>query len=362
MLETMRFWLERGVDGFRLDTVNYYFHDDQRLRDNPPPSARTAAPGQPLRHAGARLFEEPARESGLSGTHLRALTDAYDARTLVGEWATASARSRSWAPTRRAANAAAHGLFLRHAEPFFAPAYFRQKIAAVLRGRARWLAVLVVLQPRREPARPRWEKYGESPEALAKLSIALLAGFEGTIGIYQGEELGQTETDLHYDELTDPVGLRFWPENKGRDGCRTPMAWDGGGANAGFSDGTPWLPVKPPQAARNVAAQEDDPDSVLHHYRAVLAFRRSRPSFWRGKTRVSRCRASRFWPFTVRLEKTALTCVYNLSPGEVTLTVTGRRGSRRALPARPARTARHSRSGRTAMPSCSPPIRAPPSR
>jgi alpha-glucosidase len=101
-----------------------------------------------------------------------------------------------------------------------------------------------------------------------------LLSFEGAKCLYQGEELGQTETELSYDEIVDPPGLKFWPEYKGRDGCRTPMVWEADAPNAGFSSGTPWLPVKPPQAARAADRQETVPGSILHHYRAVLKFYR----------------------------------------------------------------------------------------
>ncbi len=127
----------------------------------------------------------------------------------------------------------------------------------------------------------RWARPGEEA-ALARLAIAILASLPGTICLYQGEELGQTETELTYEELTDPPGLRFWPDNKGRDGCRTPMVWDAAAPNAGFSTGRPWLPVKPPQAARAVEGQARDEASVLAAYRRTLAFRQARPEMRSG--------------------------------------------------------------------------------
>ena len=92
--------------------------------------------------------------------------------------------------------------------------------------------------------------------ALARQAAALLLSLKGSVCLYQGEELGLPETDILFEELTDPPGIRFWPEYKGRDGCRTPMPWDEGEAPNGFTTGKPWLPVKPPQSALNVAAPE----------------------------------------------------------------------------------------------------------
>ncbi len=103
----------------------------------------------------------------------------------------------------------------------------------------------------------RWEKHG-AQDAIARLAAAMLLSFEGSICLYQGEELGQTETDIEFHELTDPPGITFWPDYKGRDGCRTPMVWDDS-ETGGFTTGVPWLPVKLPQRARNVAAQEGLP-------------------------------------------------------------------------------------------------------
>ena len=96
--------------------------------------------------------------------------------------------------------------------------------------------------------------------------------------------MGQTETTLVYEELTDPPALRFWPEVKGRDGCRTPMVWDQGEPHAGFSDAAPWLPVKDDQAVRAVAHQQNSNDSVLAAYRGTIAFRKASDALRFGKT------------------------------------------------------------------------------
>ena len=102
----------------------------------------------------------------------------------------------------------------------------------------------------------------------------MLIALKGSICIYQGEELGLPQADILFEELTDPPGIRFWPEYKGRDGERTPMPWDEGEAPNGFTTGKPWLPVKPEHSALNVASQNADPDSVLNFYRLALAFRK----------------------------------------------------------------------------------------
>lgn len=160
----------------------------------------------------------------------------------------------------------------------------------------------------------RWEAFG-APDALAKQAIAMLAGFQGSLCLYQGEELGQTETDILYSELTDPPGFKFWPDYKGRDGCRTPMVWDGS-AQAGFTTGSPWLPIKPPQKAHNVAGQ--GAGSVLATYGDVLAFRKATPALRDGKTTFLNLPE----PVLGFLREDVL-CVYNLSPTPVSLVLQG---------------------------------------
>ncbi|TIP69405.1 MAG: alpha-glucosidase, partial [Mesorhizobium sp.] len=96
----------------------------------------------------------------------------------------------------------------------------------------------------------------------------------GSICLYQGEELGLEEAELAFEDLRDPYGIRFWPGFKGRDGCRTPMVWEKGAENAGFSTGKPWLPIPESHRARAVDVQNGEAKSVLASYRAMLALRR----------------------------------------------------------------------------------------
>ena len=110
--------------------------------------------------------------------------------------------------------------------PQFTAAHFRGKIEAFFHGRAGWLAAWAFSNHDVVRHVTRWAKHGDS-DAVARQAAAMLLSFEGTICLYQGEELGQTETELEFHELTDPQGITFWPEHKGRDSCRTPMVWDG---------------------------------------------------------------------------------------------------------------------------------------
>jgi alpha-glucosidase len=110
----------------------------------------------------------------------------------------------------------------------------------------------------------------------------LLLSFEGSICLYQGEELGQTQTELSLDEVIDPQGRAFWPEDKGRDGCRSPMVWEFAHPQGGFTEGTPWLPIKPPQ--REHAFDHPAAQRVRETYKAMLRLRREEPALRTART------------------------------------------------------------------------------
>jgi alpha-glucosidase len=169
----------------------------------------------------------------------------------------------------------------------------------------------------------RWAKYGPDPEAVARQSLALLLSLKGSVCLYQGEELGLPQSELEFHELTDPAGIRFWPDVKGRDGCRTPIPWTDGPAPNGFTTGTPWLPIKPPQGERNVEAEEQFPDSVLAFYRQALAFRRANTVLIDGDIEFLDASGD-ILAFTRSGSKgSGMFCVFNLSPDSGELQLSG---------------------------------------
>ena len=152
-----------------------------------------------------------------------------------------------------------------------------------------------------------------SPTSTAYLKVisALLMSLRGSVCIYQGEELGLDEAELRFEDLQDPYGIRFWPEFKGRDGCRTPMVWEKAAPNAGFSDGKPWLPVPADHLRKAVDAQAGDPGSMLEHYRRFLAFRRSHPAFAKGDIEFLAADGETL-AFTRREGNEQIVCAFNL--------------------------------------------------
>jgi alpha-glucosidase len=128
----------------------------------------------------------------------------------------------------------------------------------------------------------RWSA-GEFTPALSKLVLALQLSLKGTPCLYQGDELALPEADVPYELLQDPYGITFWPEFKGRDGCRTPMPWTASDANAGFTTGKPWLPVPAEHLALAEDLQDRDPQSMLNFQRKIIHWRRTMPQITRGE-------------------------------------------------------------------------------
>jgi alpha-glucosidase len=125
-----------------------------------------------------------------------------------------------------------------------------------------------------------------------------------------------------FEELTDPPGIRFWPEYKGRDGCRTPIPWEEGEPPNGFTTGKPWLPVKSAHAALNVAAEQVDPESMLAFYRRLIAWRKGRDCLVEGGIGFLKT-AEPVLAYRRTGEGASMLCAFNLSPEALTLAVAG---------------------------------------
>ena len=283
LLDAVRFWLERGVDGFRLDTVNYYFHD-RWLRNNPPmdeAAAGTITATNPYLYQ-AHLFDKTQRENLDFLKRVRALLDEYEARASVGEIGD-EGRSLQTLAAYTAAGDKLHMCYTFDLlGPQFSAAHVRDCVAAFEKNVADGWVCWAFSNHDVVRHVSRWVRPGEDVDAVAKFAITLLASLRGSICLYQGEELGLTEAEIAFDDLRDPYGIRFWPGFKGRDGCRTPIPWEAEKPNAGFSTGRPWLPIAEEHRKRAADVQASERNSVLSHYRAVLALRRRHPSLARG--------------------------------------------------------------------------------
>lgn len=317
LLSTMRFWLDRGVDGFRLDTVNYYFHD-ALLRSNPPAPGNDPEPAVNPYEMQLHLYSKTRPENLDFLERLRALTDSYPDRTMVGEVGESHRAVQVMADYTRGNTRLHMAYSFELLGPQFTAAHFRSRIEGFFAGAPDGWPAWAFSNHDVIRHATRWSDHG-APDDVACLAAAMLLSFEGSICLYQGEELGQTETDILFHELTDPPGITFWPDYKGRDGCRTPMVWDDS-LTGGFTTGTPWLPVKPPQRARNVAAQMGVAGSVLETYRALLSHRARSTALRAGRT-VFHELPEPLLAFTRGSGADAVTCVFNLRAERLDLAV-----------------------------------------
>jgi alpha-glucosidase len=284
MFATVKFWLDRGVDGFRLDAVNTLFEDPE-LRDNP-----TLVESR-LKLTGA-ITQEFTYTRGLAEVHavLRRL------RTEVTAWsAEAVLISEAYVDTLPEL-VRFYGAGDEVHLPFnFFLAQVPRRDAGVFRRvvgdiedecRGHW-PTIVLNNHDIDRACDRYAD-GASPDKVALLLATLLLTLKGTPVMYYGEEIAmRTEPPVTLDEVLDPVGRRFWPWYKGRDGVRRPMAWEpSSGAQFGFSVGRPWLAPPSEAGVRNVQVQLASPASVLNYYRELLALRRSTPALLTGAYRA----------------------------------------------------------------------------
>lgn len=283
LLDVAKFWLDMGVDGFRLDTINFYFHDAQ-LRDNPalPPEHRNAtiAPSvNPYNHQDHQ-FDKNQPENLVFLEKLRALMDQYEGRAAVGEVGDAQYGLDIVAQYTSGDNR----MHMCYAFDFLSPEAL---------GAKRTAKVLSDFQTKAPDGWPCWAfsnhdvvrhatrlTSGGGEDEL-KQQAALLLSLRGSACIYQGEELGLPEADIPFEKLQDPYGIEFWPEFKGRDGCRSPMAWSAD-KNAGFSENDPWLPVDERHLDLSVDQQEKSNDGLLHFYRQFLKVRKSSSALTAG--------------------------------------------------------------------------------
>jgi alpha-glucosidase len=286
LLDTVRFWLERGVDGFRLDTVNYYVHD-RWLRDNPPLAASVAGTNGSTSTYGFQehLFDKTRPENLDFLKRFRALLDEYPDRAAVGEVGDEDRSLQTLAAYVSGGDKLQMCYTFDLLSPQFSAAHVRGCVEAFEKTAPDGWVCWAFSNHDVVRHVSRWTWPGGDPVAVAKFSIALLSCLRGSICLYQGEELGLEEAELAYEDLRDPVGIRFWPGVKGRDGCRTPMVWEAEAENAGFSTGKPWLPVPQAHRARAVDAESGEDHSVLSAYRSVLAMRRRHPALTTGSIR-----------------------------------------------------------------------------
>jgi alpha-glucosidase len=271
MFDVLRFWLDLGVDGFRLDAIWNLIKDDE-YRDNPPnPSFRA---GDWPYKARRPVYSSDRPEIHEILRRMRRVVDEYEERVLLGE---------IYLPMDRVVTY--YGV---HGPEIQLPSNFQ---LILLYWNARKLTETIEAYETLLPPNgwPNWVLGNHDQprvatrlgEKQARVAAMLLLTLRGTPIIYYGEEIGMTSVPIPPEQVMDP-----WEKNTpglglGRDPVRTPMQWDGG-ENAGFTAATPWLPVAGDFPAQNVEVQRRDQTSILQLYRSLIALRRSAPALTGG--------------------------------------------------------------------------------
>jgi alpha-glucosidase len=299
-LKVLDLWLERGVDGYRLDVANAFLHDTQ-LTDNPAIPADLRGPAE---WAAAANMQRHLHDSNLEENRtvldvIRRRVERFDDRFVFGEFSEEFDRA---------------GAYLAPDKGFHAGYNFAFLLATDAAGIRAHLEVLAQFPD-------HWPCIAFSNHDVIRTAsrfgvwavpvmLALLCALRGTMLLYQGEELGLPEVELRRDQLKDPVGDLYYPLFKGRDGCRTPMPWDAAKANFGFSSGTPWLPLGPQHRALAVSEQEKDPASALNVFRAMMHQRAATDSLRTGDLTLMDAPL----PVIAFRRGEDVLCVFNLGP------------------------------------------------
>ena len=278
LFDTARFWLARGVDGFRLDAINFAMHDPS-LADNPPVRTRGGPRNRPFDfqhhlHNQSQPQLIPFIET-LSKV-VRGFGDRFTVAEVGGEQAATEMRLFTAGSTRFSTSYGFDFLSASKLTP-----------ALVLETVAKW---------KEGDGWPSWafsnhdaprvvSRWGDADrqDDWAKLFLALLMGLRGNVFLYQGEELGLSQASIPFERLRDPEAIANWPANQGRDGARTPIPWTTSGPYGGFSETEPWLPMPAEHVKRAVAVQEENRASVLASTRRLIELRKAYSAIRSGR-------------------------------------------------------------------------------
>ncbi len=313
LLDIADFWLARGVDGFRIDAINFLM-PDPALTDNPPAPDDGTPRSRPFdfqlhkynqSHADIPVFLE----------RVRGVFDRYGDRFTVAEvgGADSEREMKLFTAANRRLNSA-YGFDFLYA-PALTPRIVRDALANWADepgiGWPSW-AFENHDAPR---AISRWTT-PEHRDAFGRMKTLLLACLRGNIFLYYGEELGLPQVDIAFEDLRDPEAIANWPRTLSRDGARTPMPWRADAENLGFGSGKPWLPLGPEHRALAVDVQEADPQSMLAFTRAVLALRKAAPALRLGTIHFVETLGANVLAFERTQGTERLLCVFNLGANE----------------------------------------------
>ncbi len=309
LIDTARFWLDRGVDGFRMDAINFSMHDPA-LTDNPPAPPSNAPRTRPFDFQ-LHIHNQSHPDIPRFIARLRALLDSYGDRFTVAEIGGADNEREMKAFTADDRHFdSAYGFDFLYA-PQLTPGLVREALE-------RWPDTPGLGWPSwafsnhdAPRAISRWAA-PEHRDAYARLAMLLLLCLRGDVFIYQGEELGLDQVEIGFDDLKDPEAIANWPLTLNRDGARTPMPWCDNGPGLGFTDSTPWLPVGADHHTLAVSRQDHDDGSMLAATRRLIALRNGSDALLLGAMQIVEA-SDAILVFERVVADEALLCIFNLS-------------------------------------------------
>jgi alpha-glucosidase len=274
-----RFWLDRGVDGFRLDALNFGMHD-RTLRDNPPSGVQA--------HEATRPFDMQIHKYNMSQPDIVGFIESF--RDMLNEYPGTFTVAEVGGP-----NPIGEMKAFTEGDARLNSAYNFDFLYAPELGAERVMRSANLWDQSEEEGWPSWAfsnhdapravtrwAPGEQRDEMARLYMLLLLTLRGNPIIYQGEELGLPQANVPFSHLKDPEAIMNWPKTLGRDGARTPLPWEAAKPHAGFSSAEPWLPLDPEHAKLAVDQQQGN-DSMLRFTSEALAVRKRFAALLHGK-------------------------------------------------------------------------------
>ena len=323
VLDNVEFWLKKGVDGFRLDAINFCYHDAQ-LRDNPAkPKEKRQGRGFSEDNPYAfqyHYYNNTQPENIEFMQDIRALLNKYPGTVSLGEISSEDSLA-TMAEYTQGGDKLHMGYSFELLTNDYSSEYIRTTVQTLEKGMTEGWPCWAFSNHDVERVASRWSQNGEVNSQQCKMLTALLASLRGSVCMYQGEELGLGEANVAFEDLQDPYGITFWPNFKGRDGCRTPMPWDNADLQyAGFSDTKPWLPVDEQHKQQSVKQQTHDHDSILNAYREFMAWRKTKTVLLEGDIEFINTHEP-VLAFYRTFKNEKMLCVFNLSNAEASLSL-----------------------------------------
>lgn len=322
VLANMEFWLKKGVDGFRLDAINFCFHD-AKLRDNPA-KPKALRQGRGFSEDNPYAFQyhhynNTQPENLKFMEEIRTLLSRYPGAVSLGEISSEDSL-KTMAEYTSDNNKLHMGYSFELLTDDYSAQYIRETVLKLEQEMQQGWPCWAFSNHDVERVASRWHPDNHTDPRQAAMLSALLGSLRGSICVYQGEELGLPEAEVDFNDLQDPYGITFWPNFKGRDGCRTPMPWTNDIPFSGFSASKPWLPISKTHREQSVEQQLSNDNSNLLLFSRFMSWRKSMPTLQFGDIEFI-CSTDPVLAFYRTYQNRRTLCAFNLNEIEQTCSI-----------------------------------------